>query len=188
MKLSALLASAIVCLASGVAHADPCGMVPPVYVGSGGSEIKRTGPQKTYVFFQNGVEDIVLRPGLPIRAEWSRPSTSGRTVRPSSAPVQELEKAREEVVKKALADLAGMTVTVIDGEFPFDYMKKNNLTFSAYRMPKEKNDDVAYDAKNAGPGAKRAGILVEGDVDPVTKKRTEPATGEPSWYETLWGN
>ena len=58
-----LLASAIVCLASGVAHADPCGMVPPVYVGEGGMQIKRTGPQKTYVFFKDGVEDIVLRPG-----------------------------------------------------------------------------------------------------------------------------
>jgi len=45
------------------AQADPCGMVPPAYVG-GGPAIKRVGAQKTYVFYRKGMESIVLRPGF----------------------------------------------------------------------------------------------------------------------------
>ena len=43
--------------------ADPCGMVPPIYTGAG-SAITRVGPQKTYVFFKDGVESFVIRPGF----------------------------------------------------------------------------------------------------------------------------
>jgi hypothetical protein len=47
----------------GVLHADPCGMVPPVYTGPG-TPIMRVGPQKTYVFYKNGIESLVLRPAF----------------------------------------------------------------------------------------------------------------------------
>ncbi|MHC5114079.1 MAG: DUF2330 domain-containing protein [Planctomycetota bacterium] len=43
--------------------ADPCGMVPPVYVGPG-KPIERIGVQKTYVFHADGVETFVIRPGF----------------------------------------------------------------------------------------------------------------------------
>ncbi len=43
--------------------ADPCGMVPPIFAGDG-PPITRIGLQKTYVFFKDGVESIVLRPGF----------------------------------------------------------------------------------------------------------------------------
>ena len=46
-----------------VACADPCGMVPPVYVGEG-PPIMRVGAQKTYVFFKDGVETFAIRPGF----------------------------------------------------------------------------------------------------------------------------
>ena len=49
-------------------------------------------------------------------------------------------------------------------------------------------NDVAYDAKNLGPGWKREGVLVDGDVDPATKKAVPPVSGKKSWYDTLWGN
>jgi len=45
------------------AKADPCGMVPPIYVGLG-SPITRIGLQKTYVFHKDGVETFVIRPGF----------------------------------------------------------------------------------------------------------------------------
>ena len=44
-------------------HADPCGMVPPIYTGKG-SPIARTGLQQTYVFFDKGVESFVIRPAF----------------------------------------------------------------------------------------------------------------------------
>jgi hypothetical protein len=45
------------------AQADPCGMVPPVYV-SDSVPIARIGQQKTYVFYKSGVETFVIRPGF----------------------------------------------------------------------------------------------------------------------------
>ena len=48
---------------SPVAQADPCGMVPPIYTGPG-SPITRIGLQKTYVFYKDGIETFVIRPGF----------------------------------------------------------------------------------------------------------------------------
>lgn len=42
---------------------DPCGMVPPIYTGPG-TPITRTGLQQTYVFFDDGIESFVIRPGF----------------------------------------------------------------------------------------------------------------------------
>ncbi len=59
-----LIAAVAICLvvAAPVA-ADPCGMVPPIYL-AGGSPITRVGLQKTYVFYKNGVETFIIRPGF----------------------------------------------------------------------------------------------------------------------------
>ncbi len=46
-----------------LAIADPCGMVPPIYDGNS-SPITRIGLQKTYVFYNDGVETFVIRPGF----------------------------------------------------------------------------------------------------------------------------
>ena len=45
------------------AFADPCGMVPPIHI-SGEIQLRRTGLQKTYVFYKEGVETFVIRPGF----------------------------------------------------------------------------------------------------------------------------
>ena len=60
-KLLFLLALIVGWLAPG-ASADPCGMVPPVYLDNS-PPIERTGLQRTYVFFKDGVESFVIRPG-----------------------------------------------------------------------------------------------------------------------------
>ncbi len=46
-----------------IAMADPCGMVPPIYTGPG-TAIKRVGLQQTYVFYDQGIESFVIRPGF----------------------------------------------------------------------------------------------------------------------------
>ena len=46
-----------------VAMADPCGMVPPIYVGDP-PVLARIGEQQTYVFFKDGIETFVIRPGF----------------------------------------------------------------------------------------------------------------------------
>ncbi|MDP7132424.1 MAG: DUF2330 domain-containing protein [Planctomycetota bacterium] len=65
MPISRLLTAAILTLLGPhMAFADPCGMVPPVQLTPGAPQLTRVGDQITYVFFQDGIEDIVLRPGF----------------------------------------------------------------------------------------------------------------------------
>ena len=45
------------------ALADPCGMVPPPWEGEG-PPITRIGVQNTYVFYKEGIESFVIRPGF----------------------------------------------------------------------------------------------------------------------------
>lgn len=49
-------------------RADPCGMVPPLFVGDG-PPITRIGIQRTYVFYSDGMESLVLRPGFEGRVD-----------------------------------------------------------------------------------------------------------------------
>ena len=65
LRLVALTASLIATLAV----ADPCGMVPPIYTGGGQSPIVRTGAQRTYAFYKDGIETYVIRPGFTGKVE-----------------------------------------------------------------------------------------------------------------------
>ena len=59
---TATVAAVLAGLATSAA-ADPCGMVPPVYQGPG-TPITRIGEQQTYVFYKDGIETFVIRPGF----------------------------------------------------------------------------------------------------------------------------
>jgi hypothetical protein len=52
-----------VALLAAPAFADPCGMVPPIYTGEG-VPLTRVGVQMTYVFYKDGVETFVIKPGF----------------------------------------------------------------------------------------------------------------------------
>ena len=56
-----LLGAFLFCLSP--VTADPCGMVPPISLDDN-SEIVRVGEQKTYVFYKDGVETVVIHPGF----------------------------------------------------------------------------------------------------------------------------
>src|SRR5256884_4660003 len=53
---------------SGRCFADPCGMVPPIYVNDSTSLV-RVGDEQTYVFFKDGLETFVIRPGFSGKVE-----------------------------------------------------------------------------------------------------------------------
>ena len=57
-------AFALVLAAGELAHADPCGMVPPLVIPDQEIAIKRVGAQKTFVAHYRGVETMVLRPAF----------------------------------------------------------------------------------------------------------------------------
>lgn len=61
--LKSLIALLLTFLVVSPVLSDPCGMVPPIYTGKG-SPITRIGLQQTYVFFDQGFESFVIRPGF----------------------------------------------------------------------------------------------------------------------------
>src|SRR5438046_3575817 len=63
-----LFALVILVAACGIASADPCGMVPPIYV-TDNTSLVRVGDEQTYVFFKDGLETFVIRPGFSGKAE-----------------------------------------------------------------------------------------------------------------------
>ena len=62
-----LLACAVVLWGRAVL-ADPCGMVPPIYV-TDSTSLVRVGEEQTYLFFKDGLETFVIRPGFRGRVE-----------------------------------------------------------------------------------------------------------------------
>ena len=58
-----------------------------------------------------------------------------------------LKAQREQTVKKGIDLLAGMTLTVVDGDFPREVIANQNLTFASYNMPEQQNRTEMYDAK-----------------------------------------
>ncbi len=63
------IALTLALVAGANAFADPCGMVPPIYTGGGGAPIIRTGAQRTYAFYRDGMETYVIRPGFTGKVE-----------------------------------------------------------------------------------------------------------------------
>src|SRR5215510_14537909 len=64
----AVLASIVTLGFCGLVLADPCGMVPPIYV-TDNTSLVRVGDEQTYVFFKDGLETFVIRPGFSGKVE-----------------------------------------------------------------------------------------------------------------------
>ena len=72
-----------------------------------------------------------------------------------------LKDQREQIVAKSLKEIKGMTLSVIDGNFPREVLANQNLAFADYRMPARRNSSRFYDAKSKRPAARQDGTLVE---------------------------
>ncbi len=79
--------------------------------------------------------------------------------------LEALVKARQKTTADGLAMLKGMTMTVVDGDFPREVVAKQNLTFAQYEMPAARNNNLNYDANQFGPGIQKEGTLKVGSVD-----------------------
>ena len=73
-----------------------------------------------------------------------------------------LVNEREKIVARSLKDIKGMTLSVIDGNFPREVLANQNLAFADYRMPARRNKATFYDAKTKKASPRRQGVLVEG--------------------------
>ena len=138
-----LLLSAVVVLCSvQFAAADPCGMVPPVYVGPG-TPIARTGDQNTFVFYKNGVETFVIHPGFKGKVE-----EFGMLIPFPTVP--ELRKVSDNIFPHVRAAIDPPEVVVYARRFP---------------LPQA----AAAPASKSAPGANR-GLAIEEDKVRVVKE------------------
>lgn len=60
---TSILGIMLLAITTGDTLADPCGMVPPISIGRP-PVLARVGEQQTYVFFKDGIETFVIRPGF----------------------------------------------------------------------------------------------------------------------------
>ncbi len=78
-----------------------------------------------------------------------------------------LDEERKKTVEQALSKLKGMTLSVVDGDFPRELLGSQNLTFAEYKMPGKRNRPETYDAKLNAPAPKKKGILKVGALSPL---------------------
>ncbi len=87
--------------------------------------------------------------------------------------LEALRQKRKAAVASALKDLEGMTLTVVDGDFPRRVLASQNLVFSEYRMPAYRNTPRYYDARRKAPAPRQEGVLHLGalEVQELLRKR-----------------
>ena len=76
-----------------------------------------------------------------------------------------LQKEAAKTTAAGITDLAKMTLTVVDGDFPREVLGGQNLTFAEYKMPARRNSAEHYDAKTKRAGGKKQGVLKLGHFD-----------------------
>ena len=76
-----------------------------------------------------------------------------------------LAESHKKTEAAGLGMLTGMTLTVVDGDFPREVIAKENLTFAEYEMPAERNTRELYEASKFAPGGKKEGVLQTGQID-----------------------
>ncbi len=58
---------------------------------------------------------------------------------------------RAEALAGQVRGVAGMTLTVIDGELPADHLRDHNLVFERYAMSARRNSPATWTRRPAGP-------------------------------------
>ena len=76
-----------------------------------------------------------------------------------------MRKESDATVAAGLKHLRGMTLTVVDGDFPREVLGRQNLKFAEYKMPTRRNRGAVYDAKLKGKPGEQRGILKFGALD-----------------------
>jgi len=94
---------------------------------------------------------------------------------------QALKEEADKTTAAGIKDLGGMTLTVVDGDFPREVLGGQNLTFAEYKMPARRNNAEAYDAKTKRAGGKKQGILKLGYLEVPTSDTEVSRIAYRSW-------
>ena len=125
---------------SGLATADPCGMVPPIGAGSN-VPLQRDGVQRTYVMHSRGMETMVLRPGFTGSVEHF-----GMLIPfPSPPAVRKIDDATFAHIEAAV-DPPQLQVSIYDPYLVFDDMDMSSAfrTFEEAAPQPEMEQGLAY--------------------------------------------
>ena len=98
-----------------------------------------------------------------------------------------LKEESDKTVAAGLKHLKGMTLTVVDGDFPREVLGRKNLTFAEYKMPARRNSSESYDAKTKRAAGKKQGILKFGQLVLPEKSAQRVASSDsqrPKWLVT----
>ena len=98
-----------------------------------------------------------------------------------------LAEQREKIVAKSLKDIKGMTLSVIDGNFPREVLANQNLAFADYRMPARRNNALFYDAKTKKPFGRKQGTLLEGTLSFNDETEQRPAAADRQGFSRTAG-
>jgi len=82
-----------------------------------------------------------------------------------------VEEKGEIIYEKTVKMLKGMTMTVIDADFPQKFVADDNLYFVNYRMKKRRNTTEFYDAKTMAGVGKKRGEVFWGIPKHLTKRK-----------------
>ncbi len=85
-----------------------------------------------------------------------------------------LAKHLDRAVEEALADLKGMTLTVVDGHFPTTVLASQNLKVAQHKINSERNNRKAYDARTFSPGGTPNGTLYRGALLDRSPRGVQP--------------
>lgn len=91
-----------------------------------------------------------------------------------------LARKRLRVATAALKTLNGMTLTIIDGEYPRDVLARDNLHFEEYAMHSSDNGPLSYDANTREAQERRTGTLYYGDLPTRSSQKRTASSGHPA--------
>lgn len=166
MSWSKAVVVAALTLIPASAAADPCGMVAPVYIGEAGAPaITRIGPQRTYVFFKDGVETYVIRPGFKGKVE-----EFGMLIPFPTVPA--LRKVPEEIFTQVAAAIDPPEIVVDLRPREYEYDRRMSLAPSAKSSAAEeapmKYDEVKV-LKQEAVGMYEVVVLAAGSANALKR-------------------
>ena len=88
---------------------------------------------------------------------------------------------------KSLKNIKGMTLSVIDGNYPREVLANQNLAFATYSMPARRNSPQFYDAKTKKPAGRKQGTVVEGALSFNDGVDQNPRNTEQSGFSRTGG-
>ena len=82
-----------------------------------------------------------------------------------------VEEKGEIIYENTIKMLQNLTMTVIDADFPVEYVADKNLYFTGYKMKKSRNKPEFYDAKTMAGIGKKSGEVFWGTPEHLVKRK-----------------